>query len=117
MGRLGALVGHLGASLGPLGPSWDDLGAPRAVLEDATTEEANMLKMYVSLKGMGRFLPLRALLGVLWEPSWGVLGAFWAVLTPSGAVRKPPGPVGDPLGTDLGAPGGLGKAPRGWSGI
>eukprot|EP00959_Pyramimonas_sp_CCMP1952_P252442 5274408-Pyramimonas_sp.AAC.1 len=34
---------------------------------------------------MGQLLPREALLGVLLEASWGVLGASWVVWRPSGA--------------------------------
>ena len=77
LGLLGGLLGHSGDLLGRLG--WGPLGglfgrlgtilgASWAVLDAAKTKKANMLNMYVFLKGLGRFLLLGAFLEVLLEP-------------------------------------------------
>ena len=60
------------ASWGPLGPLWGGLGG---LLGPLKSQQPYVLKMYVFLKGMGRFLPLEALLGMLLDASWGVLEA------------------------------------------
>ena len=122
-GRFGALLEASWAVFEPfwghLGPFWGDLGGLLGRLS-AIGEYVTNLRFPM---GMGRFLPLGALLGRRLETSWGVLKACWAVLRPSwafwsdlSASRGPLGASGRPLGALLdrfGAP----WAPKKSSGI
>ena len=76
LGRLAALLGLLGrfgAILGPRGQSSRLLRAKKLIC----------LKNICFPKGLGRFLLVRAFLGVLLEPCWGVLGDSRGVVKPS----------------------------------
>ena len=65
------------------------LGAYWSVL-DAVKTKANMLNMYVVPRDWDDVCVLGPSLGVLFEPSWGVLGASWlGVLERSWAVLGP----------------------------
>ena len=104
LGSLGALVGLswavllapgavlepswavLGPSWGPHGLSWDDLGGPLGRLRRCQDEKDEYAKIVRFPKGMLRFLLFGALEAVLWEHSWAVLGASWAVSKPSWTV-------------------------------
>ena len=59
------------------------MGASWAVSEAVKTPKAGMLENIRFPKGLGRFLLVRAFLGVLLEPCWGVLGDSRGVVKPS----------------------------------
>ena len=82
-GRLGALLGRFGALLGTtsavLGRSWGLFDR----LPRSKARESEHVENCQKPIGNRWILAFGAILGVILGLSWGVLGAFWAVLRPS----------------------------------
>ena len=98
----------LGPFRGPLGPSWGGLGGLLGRRGRCESRRGEYAKNVRFPKGMGRFLPLGALLGRLLGASWVVLTASWAFWRPSrvswsdlSAFRGYLVPCGRPLGALL----------------
>ena len=83
---LGALLGRPsggGPSWGPLGPSWGGFGGLVGRRERRESRKVVYARHVRFPQGIARSVFLGALLGVLLEPSGGVLEIFWAIFRPS----------------------------------